>query len=105
MDSLAAFAMGTANRGKELMVFDWAKALRLLEGATRGEAWLSDDWEWTAGDIWADGVATNGGAYISSTWAKPMLSVDGVEHECWLMESASEYGPSHTWPESLADVT
>ena len=31
MNTWAAFAMGEANRGKELMVFDWDKAARLIK--------------------------------------------------------------------------
>ena len=30
MNTWAAFAMGEANRGKEMMVFDWDKAARLI---------------------------------------------------------------------------
>lgn len=31
MNTWMAFAMGEANRGKELMVFDWDKAARLIQ--------------------------------------------------------------------------
>lgn len=30
MDTMSAFAKGEANRGKELMVFDWDKAAQLI---------------------------------------------------------------------------
>lgn len=31
MDTLLAFEMGRANRGKELMVFDWDKAATIIK--------------------------------------------------------------------------
>jgi len=31
MNTLSAFMLGEANRGKELMVFDWKKAARLIK--------------------------------------------------------------------------
>lgn len=35
MNTLSAFAMGAANRGKELMVFDWDKAAKLIKKIIR----------------------------------------------------------------------
>ena len=52
MDSLAAFAMGDANRGNEHMVFDWDTAATLIRdrGATEASAGLASDWEYTGGN-------------------------------------------------------
>ena len=43
---MLAVAMGEANRGKALMVFDWDKAARIIKqrGATSASAGLSGDW-------------------------------------------------------------
>lgn len=57
MDSMQAFANGEANRGKELMVFDWEKAVNLINenGYKNCGAGLKDDYGWTAGNILTDG--------------------------------------------------
>lgn len=48
---MRAFAMGEANRGKSLMVFDWNKtASRIKETQPSvAAAGLRDDWEYTGG--------------------------------------------------------
>ena len=57
MDSMKAFAMGDANRGKELMVFDWNKAAKIIkeQNAASASAGLCGDWAWTGGAIYEDG--------------------------------------------------
>ena len=53
MESMSAFAMGQANRGNELKVFDWELAAKIIKerGALNASAGLSGDWEWTGGEI------------------------------------------------------
>ena len=86
MDSISAFAMGEANRGKPAKVFDWDRAARRIKetGATHAAAGLSGDWEWTGGDILRDGKPIpedDTYVYLASTWATPELQIDGhVEH-------------------------
>jgi hypothetical protein len=41
MNTISAFAMGTANRDKESMVFDWEKAARLIKERGASNAPLS----------------------------------------------------------------
>jgi hypothetical protein len=57
MDSWSAFAKGEANRGKELMVFDWVKAAKLIKERKPiiASAGLCSDWEWTGGTIYENG--------------------------------------------------
>ena len=57
MDSMAAFAMGYANRGKEQMVFDWVKAAEIIrdENPETASAGLEGDWSCTAGTIFENG--------------------------------------------------
>lgn len=54
MNTMAAFAMGEANRGKERMVFDWDKAAEIIRD--RKPKWaiagLQRDMEWTSGMIY-----------------------------------------------------
>ena len=58
MNTLDAFMMGEANRGKEMMVFDWDKAARLIAQRKPriAMAGLRGDWEFTGGVIYEDGV-------------------------------------------------
>lgn len=72
MNTLEAFAMGEAHRGRELMVFDWNEAARRIKasGCSEASAGLRDDWEWTGGLIFSDGEpCTTEYTYLASTWA------------------------------------
>lgn len=104
MNSLAAMEIGKANRGKELMVFDWDKAARLIRerGATEAQAGLESDWEWTGGTIFDDGKPdTNSYTYLASTWATPQLEIDNDIVDCFRMRSDTEEWDAHTkWPPS-----
>lgn len=104
MDTISAFAMGAANRGKELMVFDWEKAARIIKerDAKSASAGLAGDWEWTGGRILDDGEPISREqtyTYLASTWARPELEIDGETVECWRMESDSPgWGSDTFWP-------
>ena len=92
MDTLTAFAMGEANRGKPHMVFDWNKAAsRIVEtGAQKASAGLHGDWEYTGGEILRGGKpvpADDTYVYLASTWATPELELDGDVEDCYIMES------------------
>ena len=104
MDTLSAFAMGQANRGKEMKVFDWDKATRLIleRGATEAEAGLEGDWGWTGGPILEDGnPCMDSYTYLASTWATPQIEIDGEFIDCYRMESEVPGWDSGTkWPES-----
>ena len=109
MDSMQAFANGEANHGKELMVFDWEKAVNLINenGYKNCGAGLKDDYGWTAGNILTNGKpVTNDYTYLASTWATPQLIVcsdDGYEivHEidCFVMQSETSWGSDTKFPE------
>lgn len=104
MDSFAAFARGEANRHKELMVFDWEVAARIIKERNPrvASAGLSGDWEWTGGPIWRDGKPVpreDTYTYLASTWATPELDVDGDVIPCYRMQSATPGWASDTyWP-------
>lgn len=57
MKGETAFAMGVMNRGRELMVFDWDKAARMIKERKpiRAGAGLHDKWENTGGEIFVNG--------------------------------------------------
>lgn len=112
MDSMAAFALGQANRGNEAKVFDWEKAARLIKerGATSASAGLSQDWEYTGGEILRDGKPVpheDTYVYLASTWATPELEIDGEIIDCYRMESETPGWNSATyWPDkALAILT
>lgn len=110
MNTAAAFAMGSANRGKPVMVFDWVKAATIIaERKPRvASAGLWSDWEWTGGTIYADGApVTDSYTYLASTWATPELDIDGELIDCYVMESERPtWGSDTKWPdEALAIIT
>lgn len=108
MNSTEAIMLGILNRGREMRVFDWDKAARLIREhkpscATAG---LSTDMEWTSGIIYEDGEAiSNSYTYLSSTWAKPVLLLDdGEEIDCYVMESETEWDAHTKWPQSAINI-
>lgn len=107
MNSLEAFAMGEANRGKELMVFDWDKAALLIKqrNPVFVEAGLEGDLEWTGGTIHKNGeIVEDSYTYLSSTWATPIIIIDGEEIDCYIMESKTSWNESTKWPESSRKI-
>lgn len=114
MDSIAAFAMGEANRGKELMVFDWDKAAKLIKerNAQSASAGLQSDWEWTGGCILDEGKPVpeeDTYVYLASTWATPEIEIEGKVYDCFIMESKvpKEWGDNYAkiyWPKSALKI-
>lgn len=110
MDTAAAFAVGLANQGKELKVFDWEKAAQIIKerGAKNASAGLSGDWEWTGGSILEDGKPVPKDetyTYLASTWATPALDVDGFVLACFRMQSKTPGWNSDTyWPEEALEI-
>jgi hypothetical protein len=110
MDSVSAFIMGSANRGKPLMVFDWDRAARRIRetNAAEASAGLSSDWEYTGGPIYRNGApvpADDTYTYLASTWATPEVDLDGELEDCWrYAHDTPGWGASTYWPESAAAV-
>jgi len=110
MDSMQAFTIGQSNREKELMVFDWNKAAKLIRKmkAQEASAGLSGDWEWTGGTIFQDGKPYKeeyGQPYLASTWATPELDIDGKIFACYKMQSKTDNWDADTfWPESALKI-
>lgn len=108
MNTLTAFMLGEANRGKEMMVFDWDKAAQLIleHGATEAHAGLRDDWEYTGGCIFRNGhPVKNSYTYLASTWATPEIDIDGTVMDCYRMESKTPGWDEKTkWPDSALAI-
>lgn len=114
METMAAFAMGQANKGRERMVFDWDKAVEIIKerGLKNCGAGLESDFEYTAGMILVDGKpSTEDYTYLASNWAIPQLIVysdsDGglfdydETIDCWLWESDTSYTEETKFPNHL----
>lgn len=109
MDTLAAFAMGEANRHKRLMVFDWDKAAQTIidTNAEEAAAGLSGDWEYTGGLIFSNGQIVpqeETYTYLASTWATPELELNGHVIDCWRWEDETDWNASTYWPESARKI-
>lgn len=112
MNTMAAFAMGEANRGKERMVFDWDRAAEIIRDKKPkwAVAGLQHDMEWTSGMIYEDGLpVTDDYTYLSSTWATPILEIkignEVKDIPCFRMQhEVPEWGSSTKWPPSAMDI-
>ena len=108
MDTLSAFIMGDLNRGKEMMVFDWEKAARLIRERKPkcASAGLRSDWEYTGGKIYEDGKPVmDDYTYLASTWAVPEIDIDGEVIDCYRMENEVPGWSAKTkWPKSALDI-
>jgi len=104
MNTTQAFIMGELNRGKELMVFDWVKAAQIIKKrkAKNAAAGLSQDWEYTGGEILRNGMVIpkeETYTYLASTWATPGLEIDGEIIPCYKMQSETNgWGAETYWP-------
>ena len=108
METFRAFAMGELHRNDPLMVFDWDKAAHILAERNPDEALagLQDDYEYTAGAIWRNGMPVrNEYTYLASTWAHPTLIIGDEEIECWRYKSeVPEWNSGTKWPESAIGI-
>ena len=108
MNTIAAFAMGEAHRGNELMVFDWDKAAKLIKESKTdsASAGLDEDWEWTGGVIyWDNKPVMDDYTYLSSTWATPKLCIDDEYIDCYKMEhEVPDWNAETKWPESALKI-
>jgi len=107
METMKALALGAANRGKDPRVFDWDKAAKLIKERKPNlvEAGLEEDMEWTAGTIYENGkIVKNDYTYLSSTWATPVVVIDGDIIECWKMGSETKFKFDTKWPKSAIEI-
>ena len=100
-------AEAAKTRGAKQRVFDWNKAAKLIKesGTKEASAGLSEDWDWTGGEIFRDGEpldSTQTYVYLSSNWATPVLEIDGDEIECWCYND--EWDAETFWPESAKEI-
>jgi hypothetical protein len=108
MNTLRAMKMGQRSKGRERKVFDWDKAATIIKERhpKQAVAGLEELMEWTAGVIWEDGhIVVDSYTYLASTWATPVLVLDGDEIiPCYLMTSKTTYTSKTKWPESAVAI-
>lgn len=109
METLLAFMQGEVNRGREMKVFDWDAAAKYIKDNNIKNAWagLSEDWEWTSGQILKGGKPVkDSGMYLASTWAMPVLVFDDgiTEIPMYKMKHETEYDEDTIWPQRALDI-
>lgn len=96
------WTMAVTSHGKELMVFDWAKAAELIRDRRPkyASAGLRFDWDEVGGCIWEKGLPVDSEyTFLASTWATPELDLDGEIVECYQMKSDLPMWDCYTkWP-------
>lgn len=79
---------------------DWKKVQQIVSQNPNSViyAGLQEDWNNTSGLIYAKGKYYDGGCFYGcSTWATPILDVDGEEIECWTYDKTEEENKMPTW--------
>ena len=109
---VSMIARAEANRGKQMKVFDWDKAARLIKERKPkiAEAGLEGDWEYTGGVIYRNGKPVTDNdigdsyTYLASTWATPILELDGDPVECYVMDDKRGWDEHTKWPKSALEI-
>lgn len=83
----------------KMKYMDWERVKELIKQNPNSEiyAGLMEDWNNTSGLIFAKGNYYDGYVYGSSTWATPILDIDGMEIECWTYEETEEGSGKPDW--------
>lgn len=89
---LGASAVATKPIGNKKYM-DWEKIKGIIDKypTSRIYAGLQEDWNNTSGLIYARGEYYDGYVYGCSTWATPIIDVDGEEIECY-KDTPNEWG-------------
>lgn len=88
-------------------VFDWDKAAELIKEykPRRASAGLSEDWDYTGGEIYSDGkVNEEAYTYLASVWAVPELDMDGTVTPCFVLKEDTEWTSDTKWPDSAKAI-
>lgn len=107
MNTMEAFSMGQLNRHKEMKVFDWIKAAKEIKArnAQEASAGLEGDFECMGGAILIDGKPFfDGYTFLASTWATPLLKIEGDFIPCFIMKSETEFNANTKWPKEALEI-
>ncbi len=102
---------------KNYKVFDWVKAAKLIRehcmigklfnAGVEVSAGLQEDWGYTSGAIFRDGNIVKKEdtyVYLSSSWATPIIDIDGEEFDCWILKGDSKYESDTYWPSEAENL-
>lgn len=102
------YAKAAKKAGKAGKVFDWDKAARRIKesGCSQAEAGLGEDWDYTGGEIYANGKPVKDDyTYLASSWATPVLVLDGEDEECWVEQTPEcPWNSGTKWPDSALEI-
>lgn len=92
-------AIAGSNSIGKMRYMDWEKVKKIIETHQNAiiYAGLREDWNNTSGLIYAKGKYYNGYVFGASSWATPIVDVDGVEIECWTTEETIEGADKPSW--------
>lgn len=92
-------AIAGSNPIGKMRYMDWEKVKEIIETHQNAiiYAGLREDWNNTSGLIYAKGKYYNGYVFGASSWATPIVDVDGVEIECWTTEETIEGADKPSW--------
>lgn len=98
MGFLGAGAVATKPIGA-MKYMDWKKVQQIVDENPNAViyAGLQEDWNNTSGLIFAKGEYYRGYVFGCSSWATPIVDVDGEEIECWTYEPTEEGSSRPTW--------
>lgn len=84
---LLGIDIATKPRG-QMKYLDWDRVWMYIKQYPHStiSVGLCEDWNNTGGCIWADGDFESEYVYDHSTWATPIIDIDGEEIECWTYE-------------------
>ena len=78
---------------------DWKKVDEVIAAHPTATiyAGLREDWSYTSGVIYSNGTYYDGGClYCESSWATPIVDIEGKEFECWTYDGG-ESGMPEWW--------
>lgn len=104
METLMEIAIKESQKGK---VFDWDKAAKIIKERKpkTASAGLAEDWFWTGGTIYKNGRPTKKNyTYLASSWATPVLRLDGEEIVCYQPKWYHGWYEYTKWPESALKI-
>ena len=87
-------------------VFDWDKAAKIIKERKpeTASAGLAEDWFWTGGTIYKNGRPVKSATYLASSWATPVLLIDGEEIDCYQPKWYQGWDEDTKWPESALKI-
>ena len=99
MAGFFASGVGATKPIGAMKYMDWNKVQKIVDEHPNSviRAGLMEDWNNTSGLIFAKGKYYDGYVYGSSTWATPIVDVDGKEIECWTHEKTKEGHSKPDW--------